>query len=75
MLSTVPMSSSIASTASFAPPCAGPHRADTPAEIAAYGLVPVLPARRTVEVLAFCSWSACRISSRSSACAETGSTS
>ena len=27
----------------------------------------MLPARRTVEVLAFCSWSACRISSRSSA--------
>ena len=74
MFSTVPMSSSITSTASFAPPCAGPHNADTPAEIAAYGFVPVLPASRTVEVLAFCSWSACRISSRSSAWAVTGST-
>jgi hypothetical protein len=45
-----------------------------PAEIAAYGFAPVLPARRTVEVLAFCSWSACRMNSRSSACAVTGST-
>ena len=55
MLSTVPICSSIASTASFAPPCAGPQSAETPAEIAAYGFAPVLPASRTVEVLAFCS--------------------
>ena len=74
MLSTVPISSSISSTASLAPPCAGPQSADTPAEMAAYGLAPVEPARRTVEVLAFCSWSACRISSRSRACAASGST-
>jgi hypothetical protein len=53
--STVPICSSIASTASFAPPCAGPHSAEMPEEIAAYGFAPVLPARRTVEVLAFCS--------------------
>jgi len=47
----------------------------TPAEIAAYGLQPVLPARRTVEVLAFCSWSACRMNNSSSAFACSGSTS
>jgi hypothetical protein len=37
-------------------------------------LAPVEPARRTVDVLAFCSWSACRMNSRSSALAATGST-
>ena len=47
----------------------------TPADIAVYGLHPVLPASRTVEVLAFCSWSACRMNSRSSAseCSESTS--
>ena len=30
MLSTVPICSSMLSTASFAPPCAGPHSAETP---------------------------------------------
>jgi hypothetical protein len=55
MFATEPIPSSMSSTASLAPPCAGPHSADTPAEIAAYGFAPVLPARRTVEVLAFCS--------------------
>ena len=51
--------------ASFAPPCAGPHRQATPAAIAANGLVPDEPHRRTVEVEAFCSWSACRMKMRS----------
>ncbi len=55
------------SAASLAPPCAGPHRQATPAAIAANGLVPELPHSRTVEVLAFCSWSACRMKMRSSA--------
>ena len=73
MFSTLPISSSISSTASFAPPCAGPHSAETPAEIAEYGFAPVEAARRTVEVLAFCSWSACRISNRSSAWTASGS--
>ena len=64
----------MSTTASFAPPCAGPQSAETPADIAVYGLQPVLPASRTVEVLAFCSWSACRMKSRSSAfeCSESG---
>ena len=55
------------SAASLAPPCAGPHRQATPAAIAANGLVPDEPHRRTVEVDAFCSWSACRMKMRSSA--------
>ncbi len=53
------------SAASLAPPCAGPHRQATPAAIAANGLVPDDPHRRTVEVDAFCSWSAWRMKIRS----------
>ena len=47
--------SSICKHASFAPPCAGPHKQATPAAMAANGLVPEEPAKRTVEVEAFCS--------------------
>jgi hypothetical protein len=43
-----------------------------PAEMQAKGLAPEDPARRTVEVEAFCSWSACRIRMRSSARTSTG---
>ena len=60
-------SSSMFSAASLAPPCAGPHRQATPAAIAANGFVPEEPHRRTVEVEAFCSWSACRMKMRSMA--------
>ena len=74
MFSLVPISASIFSTASLAPPCAGPHRAAMPAAMQANGLAPVDPARRTVEVDAFCSWSACRIRMRSIARASTGLT-
>ena len=42
-------------TASFAPPCSGPHSAEIPALIEAYRLAWVLPTSRTVEVDAFCS--------------------
>mmetsp|Transcript_5112 Transcript_5112/g.19237 ORF Transcript_5112/g.19237 Transcript_5112/m.19237 type:complete len:203 (+) Transcript_5112:419-1027(+) len=56
--STVPISSSIASTASLAPPCAGPHSEATPAAMHAKGFACEDPAIRTVLVLAFCSWSA-----------------
>ena len=49
------MSSSICKQASFAPPCAGPHKQATPAAIAANGFAPEEPAKRTVEVEAFCS--------------------
>src|SRR3546814_3266090 len=68
----LPISASIFSTASLAPPCAGPHSAATPVAMHAYGLAPVEPTRRTVDVDAFCSWSACRMTSRSSAVAATG---
>ncbi len=61
------MSSSMFRQASLAPPWAGPHRQATPAAMAANGLVPDEPHRRTVEVEAFCSWSACRMKMRSSA--------
>ena len=59
-------------TASFAPPWAGPHSAAIPAAIQANGLAPEEPARRTVEVEAFCSWSAWRMKIRSIALASTG---
>src|ERR1700761_68560 len=43
-----------------------------PAAIQANGLAPEEPARRTVEVEAFCSWSACRMKMRSMARVRTG---
>jgi hypothetical protein len=45
-----------------------------PAAIQANGLAPEEPARRTVEVEAFCSWSACRMKIRSMARDSTGLT-
>jgi hypothetical protein len=41
-----------------------------PAAMQANGLAPDEPARRTVEVEAFCSWSACRMKMRSIARGE-----
>src|SRR3954463_640941 len=64
-LETSPISSSISRQASFAPPCAGPQRQAMPAAMQAYGFAPEEPDRRTVEVDAFCSWSACRMKMRS----------
>src|SRR6201987_116080 len=72
ILSTVPIPASIASAASLAPQCAGPHRQAMPAAMQANGLAPEEPAIRTVEVDAFCSWSACRMKILSSALARTG---
>src|ERR1700694_4619828 len=72
ILSTLPISDSIASAASLAPPCAGPHRQAMLAAMQANGLAPEEPAIRTVEVEAFCSWSACRMKILSSASARTG---
>src|ERR1700760_4806063 len=72
ILSTEPIDDSLASAASLAPPCAGPHRQAMPAAIQANGLAPDEPAMRTVEVEAFCSWSACRMKILSSASASTG---
>src|SRR5206468_1183175 len=72
IFSTVPMSASIANAASLAPPWAGPQRQAIPAAMQANGLAPDEPAIRTVEVDAFCSWSACRMKILSSALANTG---
>src|ERR1700682_1402614 len=72
ILSTVPIPASIARAASLAPPWAGPHRHAMPAAMQANGLAPEEPAIRTVEVEAFCSWSACRMKILSSASARTG---
>ena len=58
----------------MAPPCAGPHSEAIPAAMQAKGLAPLDPAVRTVEVEAFCSWSACRMNIRSMARASTGLT-
>ena len=44
-----------------------------PAEMQANGLAPDEPASRTVEVEAFCSWSACRMKMRRMARTSTGS--
>ena len=49
------------------------NRDDTPASIAAKAFASELPQRRTVDVDAFCSWSACRIMIKSSAFAIRGS--
>src|SRR5918996_5490511 len=68
------MRSSISMTAWLAPPCRGPQRAQMPAEIEAKRFAWLLPTMRTVEVLQFCSWSACRIRSRLRARVRTGLT-
>src|SRR5208282_3861244 len=71
---TDPISASILSAASLAPPWAGPHRQAQLAAMQANGLAPEEPDSRTVEVEAFCSWSACRMKIRSIALASTGLT-
>ena len=59
------------STASLAPPWAGPQSEAMPAATQAKGLAALEPEMRTVEVEAFCSWSACRMKMRSMARART----
>ena len=56
--------SSISMTSTLAPPCSGPHRAQTPAAQEANRLARAEPTTRTVEVLQFCSWSAWRMKIR-----------
>ena len=73
MLATEPMSLSIRSTCSFAPPCSGPYSAAVAAAAAEYGSARELPTTRIALVEQFCSWSACRVKSTSSAWARTGS--
>jgi hypothetical protein len=67
-----PISSSMNSTASFAPPCSGPYSAAMPAETAENGSTCEEPTLRTALVEQFCSWSACRISRISRARCSTG---
>mmetsp|Transcript_90348 Transcript_90348/g.256089 ORF Transcript_90348/g.256089 Transcript_90348/m.256089 type:complete len:210 (-) Transcript_90348:327-956(-) len=69
------MLSSILITASFAPPWAGPQSEAIPAAMQAYGLACELPAVRTVDVEAFCSWSMWRIMKVLIAFTATGSSS
>ncbi|GMA86042.1 hypothetical protein GCM10025868_12920 [Angustibacter aerolatus] len=69
------MRSSISRTAEFAPPCSGPDRAWMPADTDANRFAWPEPTSRTVDVEQFCSWSACRMNSRSSAFVMAGSTS
>src|SRR5262245_4732388 len=71
MRSGLPISRSMFSAASLAPPWAGPHRHAQPAAMQAKGLAPEEPASLTVEVEAFCSWSACKMKMRSIARAST----
>ena len=59
MRATSPISRSILMTASFAPPWLGPQSDATPAATHANGFASDEPAKRTMLVLAFCSWSAC----------------
>ena len=75
ILSTVPISRSISRQAWLAPPWAGPQRQAMPAAIQANGLAPDEEARRTVEVEAFCSWSAWSVKIRSIARLRIGFTS
>ena len=72
MFSAVPISSSMRSTSSLAPPCSGPESAAIAAAVVTYGSASALPTVRIVVVLQFCSWSACRMNSTSSARASTG---
>ena len=60
-------------TATLAPPCSGPHSAQTPAATDAYRFACDDPTMRTVDVEQFCSWSACSSSSWSSARTTTSS--
>ena len=74
MRSLLPISNNMLSTASLAPPWAGPHRQAMPAAMQAYGLAWLEPAMRTVAVEAFCSWSAWSTRNRFIARASTGLT-
>jgi hypothetical protein len=67
MRSTEPISAKVCNTSSLAPPCNGPHRAAIAAAVQAYGLARSEPTKRIAEVEAFCSWSACVISTVSRA--------
>jgi folate-dependent phosphoribosylglycinamide formyltransferase PurN len=61
ILSTVPMSAEHRERGFVGAAMGRAHRQAMPAAIQANGLAPEEPAIRTVEVEAFCSWSACRM--------------
>ena len=71
-LSFVPICCSIRITASFAPPCSGPDNEPIAPASAEYGSACELAIARIAFVLAFCSWSACRMKSTSIARSMTG---
>ncbi len=56
----------------MAPPCSGPNRAAIPAATAENGSTCDEPTARTALVEQFCSWSAWRMNSTSSALVNTG---
>ena len=66
------ISSSISMTAWLAPPCSGPHSAQTPAAALANRFAWLEATMRTVEVEQFCSWSACSRKIRSRAFTTSG---
>jgi hypothetical protein len=68
-----PISFSIRSTRSFAPPWSGPYSAAAADDTATYGSAWELPTVRIVVVLQFCSWSMCRMKRTSSAFSRMGS--
>ena len=58
------MRSSISTTSTLAPPCSGPHKAQTAAAQEANRFARAEPTTRAVDVLQFCSWSAWRMKIR-----------
>ena len=74
-LALLPISRSMVSTASLAPPCSGPYSAAEAPASAEYGSTSELPMARIALVPQFCSWSACRMNRMSRARSSTGFTS
>ena len=74
-LSIEPISVSMRTTASLAPPCSGPYSADAADAAAEYGSAWLEPTTRIAVVPQFCSWSAWRMNSTSIARSSAGWTS
>jgi len=72
MLALEPISRSMRSTCSLAPPCSGPYSAAAAAAMQEYGSAWDDPTLRIALVEQFCSWSAWRMKSTSSAFSSTG---
>ena len=67
-----PISVSMRTTCSLAPPCSGPYSADAAPAAAEYGSAWLEPTTRIAVVPQFCSWSAWRMNSTSIARSSTG---